>query len=71
MSQSIIVTKFLGIYSMKLISKMLSVLSLTNAVRLFFVKEVGFARDPPISDFAWFLRLFKGENVLFSLSETN
>ena len=53
------VTKFLGIYPIKLISKVLSVLSLTNAVRLFFIKVLGFARDPPISDFAWFLRLFK------------
>ena len=52
-------TKFLGTYLIWLISKMLSVLSLTNAVRLFFMKVLAFAHDPPIYDFAWFLRLFK------------
>ena len=50
------VTKYLGI---KLIFKYVICFSFTNAVRFLFIKVLGFAHDPPISDFAWFLRLFQ------------
>ena len=32
---------------------LLSVFSLCNAVGFIFIKVLGFARDPSISDFAW------------------
>ena len=36
-----------------------------------FSRLLGFARDPPISDFAWFLRLFKWQIIYVRLSEAN